>query len=387
VPGKETHPKAQPQHKPQRKAIDVPARLADRVEAIELSGTPLVGVMGLLSQMSTLRFSYDLDAVAQRGVRLTDPVSLRLEGASIEEILKSVLSGRGLTHLTVNDYLLITTPEAHRTALRKVRYRVADLARDPAQMDALAATIQRLLAPESWRLAGGPGIIEAADDALVVTQTELVHRQVLSFCEKLRTARGIPLRSREDPQQFTLATRLDRARARLAQPVTVNLDAVPLERIADDLGALSSTVIVIDWLALDAEHIGPEVRGTLKVENRPLGDALGELLAPLGLVFRVVGADTLEITTRRALAARLELEFYPAADLVPRAMTLSSLVERIKSATGGSSWNDAGGPAVLHADEPSRCLIVLQSQPVHSAVHSLLADLRAKSAPAAAKGE
>lgn len=366
---------------PQKKAqpVDVQARLADRVADIEFSGTPLAKAIEFLSRLSTLPISYDLDAMGQLGVRLSDPVSVHVAGGTIEQILKQTLATRGLVPLIVHDQVLITAPPALRAALRTVRYNVSDLVGpDLGDEQSLAAVIRRLVLPESWRQAGGQGTVTAAKGTLTVEQSEFVHYQVLTFCDKLRTARGVPPSSHEDRERVSLATRLDRIRSRLKQPISINFEPTPLATIVAELTETSHTPIVVDWLTLRDEGIAPQVQGTLKVQNRPLSESLGTLLRPLGLACRIVQGGLLEVTGRKAFNARFELEFYPVSDLTPKAVTAAALIERIKSEVGGATWNDAGGAAVLYFDRPSRTLIVLQSQPVQIAVEALLADLRGK---------
>ena len=279
-----------------------------------------------------------------------------------------------------DDQILVTSPQRKRSALRAVPYTVSDLAGPtPAALAELAGLVQELVAPESWRRAGGRGTVEPAGGLLRVVQTDPIHYQILTFCERLRSARGLPLRSQHDPHKFALATRLDRARAKLSGPVTANFhEPTPLVRIVADLEELSGTKILVDWLALDAQGMSPGVEGSLNCENVPLSEALDELLRPIGLAYRVVDADTLEVTTRRTVAARLELEFHPVGDLVTEGVTAGSLMERIKDQVAGATWTDAGGPGVLHFDEPSRCLIVLQAQPAQFELEELLDRWRAE---------
>jgi hypothetical protein len=87
----------------------------------------------------------------------------------------------------------------------------------------------------------------------------------------------------------------------------------------------------------------------------------------------VVDAETLEITTAKANNARLELEFYPIGKLLDKGQTLASLTERIVSEVAQGSWGEAGGSGVLAFDEPSRCLLVLQPQPVQTLLEAALA--------------
>lgn len=367
---------------PAPKPLDVGARLGETVVGIEFANAPLQDVLALLSQMTNLPIGFDLDAMTWLGVRPRDPVTVRLVGATVDAILKTALAERGLVYVAGNGQLLVTVAEPRRSALGEATYDVSDLiVQDQAGSAALAQTVRTLVAPESWQQAGGRGTLQVVGSTWSVSQTEVVHAQLRAFCEKLRIARGKPPQSRDNPARFPLATRSDLARPKLAQPITINHEAAPLEHVVADLAQMSQTTIVVDWLALSEEEIPLAVRGTVKVQDRPLQQALSELLAPVGLACRIVEADLFEVTGRKTLGERLELEFFPVRDLVPQVLSAAALVEKLKSQVGGATWNDAGGPAVLHFDEPGACLIVLQSQPNLIAIQTLLAELRTKRSP------
>jgi hypothetical protein len=310
-------------------------------------------------------------------VRLADPVTRRWTDATVDEVLKSLFAGRGLAHVVIQDQLWVTLSAARRGALETVRYNVSDLAPSDAQAKSLADLLRRLVAPESWKPAGGKGTVESSGGALLVGQNALVHAHVLSFCEKLRTARGL----RGDhgaEERFGLATRVERARPKLRQSVTLNYDAAPLAEIVADLAKISEATIAVNWLSLAAEGVHPQVQAKLKVQDRALGEALGELMTPLRLGCRIAGPETFEIVSRKLLDTRLELEFYPVRDLVPNVLAAPALVETLENQVGGGSWSDAGGPAVIEFDPPSGCLIVLQSQPLQIALGRALDNVRSK---------
>ncbi|MFH1924519.1 MAG: DUF1559 domain-containing protein, partial [Planctomycetota bacterium] len=362
--------------------VDVEGRLADPILKIGFLGVPLVEAIELLSQVSTLGITFDLEAMAELGVSVRDPVTVEVSDATVGDVLEAVLAARGLVYVVVDGQILVTSPESRRNSLRTVTYRVSDLTGpDPAALAALAESVEKLVAPDTWQRGGGRGTIEAAEGVLTAAQTEAVHYRILAFCEKLRSARGIPLRSRHDPEKFTLATRSDRARAKLSRPITANFhEPAPLARIAADLEALSGAGILVDWAALASQGLSPEARGSLSADGQPLSEALDLLLEPMDLAYRVVDADTIEITTRKVLADRLELEFHPLADLLTGERTASSLMDRIKDEVAGATWSEANGPGLMHLDEPSGCLIVLQSQPVQLALEALLDRCRAEKA-------
>jgi len=114
---------------------------------------------------------------------------------------------------------------------------------------------------------------------------------------------------------------------------------------------------------------------TVTGNERPLSEVLVSLLDPLGLTYRMVDADTFEITTRKAAAARLELEIYPLATILAKSMTAESIMRRIKGQVSSGTWNDAGGPGVMIFDEAARALLVLQSQPAQVRIQLLLGKL------------
>ena len=71
--------------------------------------------------------------------------------------------------------------------------------------------------------------------------------------------------------------------------------------------------ILVDCPALEAAGISANAAGKFRAEKLPLDEALRQLLEPLDLSWRAVGPNALQITSQKALAARMEVEFYPAA--------------------------------------------------------------------------
>ena len=355
--------------------VDVAARLADPLAEIELNDVPLIGVMDLLSSMSTVPITLDADMLAQLGVAPRDRVTLRLGSTTIGDALRTAVAKRGLSVAIDGGGLIVTAPADYRETPRKIRYTVSDLAgEDQAALEKLATMIRNLVAPQSWRGNGGEGSIEPVGNALLVVQTGDVHRRILIFCEKLRNARRLPLRSREDPRLFTLATRADRARKTLDRPVTVNFhEPAPLARILAYLSQVTGVDILVDRASLALADTSDQVEATLTARKQRLGEALTALLRPLGLTYRIVGDELIQVTTEEAAEERLELEFLPIGHWLDRGGSAERLAEQLKARVAPVSWSDVGGEADIYFDAPSGCLIVLQSQPAQAAIQQLLA--------------
>ncbi len=360
--------------------VDVQARLADRVVEIGFPSVPLVDAVDLLAQLSGLEVTFDTDAMAEIGVKIRDPVTVQLADATLGEVFEAVVAHRGLVYVVENGQILISSPAKRRNALRSVEYTVLDLTGpERASTAKLAETIEQLVAPETWSRSGGRGTIEPGNGLLKVVQIDGVHGQIVTFCEKLRTARRLPLRSRQAPERFTLATRWDQARPKLELPITANFfEPTRLEQITSDLEQVSGLKILINRMAMTARGMPSQITATLKADGQPLHEALDALLRPLGLAFRVIDAATLEITTRQEIAARLELEFHPVGDLLTEGETPSSLMGKIRAQVAGGTWSEDSGPGVLAFDKASTCLLVLQSQPVQFELETLLERWRAE---------
>ncbi len=410
--------------------VDVAARLADPIAQLELIDMPLAKAVDLLAAMGVLPVTMDADAMMRLGVAPRDPISLQLGSTTVGKALQAAVARKGLAVAVENGQVVVGAPEEYRETLRKVRYTVADLTGDDkAAVAELAALVRKLVAPESWQQTGGRGTIEADQGALVVVQTGEVHPQVLVFCEKLRNARHKPLRSRDNPDRFTLTTRLDQARKMLDRPVTANFhEPAPLAGILAFLAEAAGSDILIDRAALAAAETSDRVETTLTATKQAFRTVLADLLRPLGLTYRAVGQGVIQVTTEEAAEERLELEFYPVGPWLakqnsplPRAPTEGwseegqlhpsplplgegqgvravlplaegqgvphdsplplgegprvrgpALAERLKTRVAASTWSDVGGSGEVYFDPPSQCLIVLQSQPAQAAVQRLL---------------
>ena len=355
--------------------VDVAARMADPLPGIELTDLPLVRAVDLLAAVSTLPITLDPDAMRQLGVAPRDRISLRLDSTTTGKALQAVAAQRGLAVTVDNGQVILTVPAERRETLRTVPYTVSDLTGDDkAAVAEFAALVRKLVAPESWRDAGGRGTIEPKERVVAVTQTRDVHQQVLVFCERLRNARKKPLRSHDRPEQFTLTTRTSQARQMLNQPVTVNYhEPAPLGKILGFLATATGSDILIDHAALAAAETSDRVETSLTVQQQPLGAVLADVLRPLGLTYRAIGANAIQVTSSEAAEERLELEFYPVGPRLKEANSAAKLIERLKTEVAAPTWTDAGGPGEVYFDAPSQCLIVLQSQRVQAAIERLLA--------------
>ena len=197
------------------------ARLSDAVSGFESRNLPLVDFLALVSRLSTIPITIDADALAALGQSANVPVPVHLEKTNVADLLDAALEPLRLGYEVRDGQLIVGYPPAEK--LRQVKYAVPDLVGDDAQaLQQLATVVQRMIAPASWQSSGGRGTMNAKSGALVIAQSEPAHGEILTFCEKLRIARGLPLKSHFDPARFALSTRTDKAQPLLVRPITAN---------------------------------------------------------------------------------------------------------------------------------------------------------------------
>lgn len=344
------------------------ARLEARLPAIELPSATLAQFCAFLTQVSTLPITLDPDALAARGLRLEDTISIPPKrDVRLADLLGDVLAERELEYVLIGGQVLVTWPEAERLRLFERRYDVADLAgRDATRVVQL---VRRLVAPHAWKEAGGAGSLDVAGNVLVVRQTGPVQYQIGALLEKLRRARRLPEREKIDPDSRDLASRWSKARPRLDRRVTANFgEPAALGQVCKVLESATGTHLLVNGVELAAAGRSQATIARVVADNQPLGETLDALLKPLGLGYRPIQREMIEITSLAALARLGTLELYPVGDLLG-ADSPEVLRERLKTQVPGADWE---GASALEYDAESRHLLVLATPAMQRDVERLL---------------
>lgn len=390
-----------PARQPGVREVDVTARLADRVTAIDIPRVPLAKFLDFISRLTTIPCVLDVEALtaADQSARLE--VTARLQDVSVEELLAQSLAehdlvahpievdvprGGGPQHL-----LLVTRSDAGQLAERRLS--AADLVpvadksapgdRSIPRLRSLAelqAALQRWIVPESWQPAGGKGTIAVDGNDLVIRQTPDMLAQISTLLERWRAARQAPA-DRLQPSDTPPGRRP--WPAALDTPLTATFfDDARLADVLHHLAERSELTLLVDWRALASAGWGPDVMAGVRGRDLPLGEILTALLDPLGLDFRVIDEQTLEVTSREALARRPQVELYPLANLVTENRSLAAMLSELKKALTDEQGDNereaaqpAGAPpreAELRYDEPSGYLIVAAPAGQQRAIARLL---------------
>jgi len=354
-------------------------RLKDPLAGLNAQKLSLAALADLVADLGNGPVALDVDALREIGLTADTPLAIKAGPGTLGTALTAGLSPWGLKAIPEGNHLLITR-NVDRNALTAIPYSVADLARDEAAAKELAVVIQRLVAPGTWEEAGGAASIQFRDNTLTIKQSPAAHGQILFLCEKLRVARGLPIRSRLDANWFRLEPRVLSAQAKLQKPVTaLFFQPTPLTRVLEFLERQSGVRLLVDWRALEVAGLPADLETTLKSDKQPLAVALAAALEPHKLTTRVVDDHTLLITTAKGLARR-EIELHRVRDVLSAQLTGQQLVERVQLEINPKSWNVNGGQGVAFFDATSHTLIVSHSPAVQLQTVKFLDQLRSQSA-------
>ena len=343
-------------------SVNVRERLEDPIAAISFRETPLADFLQFLSQFSTIPISLDAEALSRVGVAAHQPVTVELQETTVQQVLEAAMDGLPLRSLVTDQHVHVTD-DVEPDLLQAYNYDVADLAgEDTSQADELARLIRAVVAPSSWTANGGVGSLEIRAGRLQVQQTPQHAFLVKVLLEKLRAARGLPAQLALPAQHAGLEPRHALADMALDQPVKLNVfKSTPLPVVLHQLGRQAGIYLLVDWQAAAQRGWHPQLETTISVDNRPLREALDELLEPVRLSYRTIDAKTIEISTARTLYRRIDIEAYPAGDLMRGESDQEALRSRLAE-TLQLSLDDASNPVSLAYDPVSNSLLVAAPQ-------------------------
>jgi hypothetical protein len=336
--------------------------LAFQFKSIQLGGMPLAQLIETLSNISGTSITFDPIALEVAAVSPQTTVSLDEQNATMETALRKVLGPQRLGFVVEGDHIRLALQKPDDR--REVDYEVKDLS-PGGDASGIAQLIEKFVAPSTWKSAGGGGTIQVKGTTLSVEQSDLVRRQVIIFCERLRIARGLPIRSKYPRELLSIDPPYQKLAAKLNQSTTFTFLAwTRWSDVVRQLRDMMGVSLVIDWSALDEMQLNPSSPIACSANNRSWQEALDGVLEPLGLTWWAVDAQTIQITSRTALANIHRIEFYsvPANTSAAGGQALTDSVQKEIAAAGPQG---KAADVRIALDEPSGRLIVLATPDQH----------------------
>jgi hypothetical protein len=353
--------------------VDVDARLADPLPGIEFKRISLAGFCDFLSQLSTIPITIDVDALALAGRRVNDLVTIDAQDTTVGAALDTVLAPRGLAYVVRNEQLIVTSQAPSAEGILEVKYDVTDLEAAGFDANRLAVLVTRFVAPRSWQERGGKAGLKASQGELLVEQTPLEQRHTAVFLDKLRLARGLAAKGGLRPDEASLKSRYNRAKANLDKEVTANFSLeTPLAEVLSWLGRATGTRILIDEASLAEAGQSGRAPATLVADHQPLHEVLVALLTPLRMTFRVVDEKTVQVFDKQLVPERVEFELYAVSDLLASRLDPKELLAKLREHVDPASWTEDSGIGAMELDEAGKQLLVIQSPAAQIRLENLL---------------
>jgi hypothetical protein len=298
---------------PQRAAIevlDVAAGLAFEIAHLEISEPmSFLEFTELVSEISNLPITIDLDALAASDLQLDSPIQLARKDITLGDLLKLVTDAHQLAVIASEGHLLISWNEQARSKLVTVDYTVPGGA--PDMSHDLPGMLKELIAPQSWQEAGGIGMTGTAGDVIRVAQTRQWHVEIKKLLGQLNTAR------KDDPEAEPILPRVASVQDMLSQPISLNFSReTPLGTILRRLGQEAGLNITVDWIATHPVGWSAASTTTLVTDKDPLSTVLRVFLADLHLDYRIVDATTIQVSVPEKTAGRSEVELHDVSSLL-----------------------------------------------------------------------
>ncbi|MDR1960403.1 MAG: hypothetical protein LBQ54_15430 [Planctomycetaceae bacterium] len=354
--------------------IDIHKQLQVPIHKIEVPNVPLIDVIRVFSQLVAVPVKLDVDELRARHVSVNTPVTFSLESVTGADVLTAI---REKTRLKANfgkGYITLTYPDDEKNRYFEKEYDVsqlAELAEKSLTPEQILQWTSRLITPELWEVHGGQAKIEVRGKNIAVYHHTLGQDQVERFLLALHFMRGLTPKTSLTPEEIAPeALGWDP----LCRKITLNYyEPVPLKTILRVLERNRKIRILVDEESLFEVGLSQESKTSVRINNGTVDRILNELLVTLGLTYRIVEEDVIEVTTFEAAAEHptVELHRYPAPG---HDRTPEELLKTIQRVFGQESWTPpSGGTIVIDAD--SDLFLVRQSQPIQRAIRSWLGEL------------
>jgi hypothetical protein len=351
------------------------ARL-DQEVSVAAQHQPLSQLVADLARQHGISLGIDAERIAEAGVSIEQPVTLKMESVALRSVLAELLNQLELAISDRGDSLVITTPEKAEDELPVVAYPVHDLVwyDGLVDFDSLIELITTNVAPNSWSEGNNNVMSSLGTGWLVLPQTPDAHTQVESLLTRLRTgiaAGAGPVIADLEPA----AAAHDRIRAALRRPLALDYDRVPLREVFERLAAELQIQILLDERCLRESGVTADLPITWHMPAIPLGNQLFWMLREPDLMW-TIRDECLVITTTAETEWQQPSRIYDVRNLTDPDLGLSggfatvqTLIEKLvpESLSPHRGWRSM--------TEFQGLLVVSESPQVHQALERLLVAL------------
>lgn len=240
-----------------------------------------------------------------------------------------------------------------------------------ADQDTWIEVLSVVIEPDSWDNVGGPGEIVPVPGALIIRQTHRAHERLRQFFDKLH--KDLPTPDAQGDYLSSYSPEERRIHATLDETCDFECEAMPLQRVLEELGKKQRIPIVLNWHQFEEHAIDPDSLVTLQMKGVSLRSVLKSVLEHSSLTYQI-RYDLLMITTEEDVSDHVMAVLYDVRDLVI-GNDFDSLIELITITIDPDSWPARSGPGPLQEMLPG-WLAFTQTDEIHEKTAKLLTQIR-----------
>ncbi len=234
--------------------------------------------------------------------------------------------------------------------------------------------IQLIIAPATWNTNGGSATIKFSEGQLELEQTSDISQKVQSLLDKLTVA----AKSKANPEDPTLAKSLktvftQSAEIRDSDGKFYSLQLQPIAQVLNQLRDQEGVTILMNWNELLKENWNPNVQLPWLSKERSFEKTLRELTNSMGLAYRLLNQDTLEITTKQKYWTENRLEIYPCQRQLKKRYTGDQIIQFLKEGIAADLPRQTMTQVIYSPDY--ECIIAVLPDPLQIRVEKILAQL------------
>lgn len=355
--------------------IPVDELLRFPIKKISVPDVPFADVMRVFSQLTNVPVKLDLDEMRARRFSVNSKLELELESTTGAGLLKAIEEATGLVSVSGPGYIVLTYPESEKNRTFEKRYDLSLLLNqeNPPTSEQLLDTIKSLVTPEQWDTEKANIAIDGKE--LVLTHNGLGHDQVERLVLVLHFMRNIEPKTDLTPEQIAPeAMGWDL----LCRETSFNYyEPTPLKEILDTLEKNRKIRILVDEESLFAAGLSQESKAMVKLDNGTVNEILESLLVSLGLTYRIMETNVLEVTTLDATDRHPTVELHRCPPL-EEGKTPDEITRTMQSVFDPESWKESGGDGVISYDTASKLFLIRQSQPTQRNIRIWLGERTAQ---------
>ena len=369
-----------------------PLAALDRIVSVDVQDQPLSYVVDQLA--NDCEVAIDISALKTNGVKGDESITFNLEGVTLQSALRLILRPYVDEDLSVEGaggVVVLDTQSNWRGRLNNYTTKVYPLtplfaAADQMSAQQLSVAIKKTLDSESWSPTGS-GTIEAVPGALIVSQTQDIHRQIDALLAGLGQWHEGMARDELIVDPRSLENR-DVICAALDQPTNLVFAGKKLSDICREISRQHAIPTMVSddfgsrhiWADRSLSHIynvDEQWFVSPRWSNISLRSALE--LMDVDRTFAIRDGSLLIGEVNEFGTSSLRV--YPFGDLVSQRAFPSpdDLIESIQVCVGPDSWAEVGGTGDL--DAYGMWLFVWQTARVHRKLKQFLAEQRRALSP------